>query len=325
MSLRMRSLLKIVFLMILVIMTVPIRNGLCQETYPNRPITMIVNYGAGTIDTLTRVICKVAEKELGQPIIVENKPGATGTIGINYVLKAKPDGYTLGTSSTTEYIHTPHMQKSSFNVLTDLTDILAFFKYSWGLCVRADAPWNTFEEVISYAKKNPGKFTYASPGVASTMHITMERIAMKEGITWTGIPFKGGGEAVLACLGGNVDAVPQTALVVAGHLQAGKLKMLLILSDSRWPDFPTVPHIMEKGYDFCAFSYGSVYGPVGLQEPVKQKLETVFKKAMADPLFLEQVKRFHMEVPTFKSGKEYSDFWKSKYDEMGKVIKALGL
>lgn len=321
-----KSLLKIILIVVFLIMTLFVRISLSQEPYPIKPIIVVVNFGAGgAMDIFTRAICKVAEKELGQSIIIENKPGATGMIGMNYVLKSKPDGYTLGTCSIPELIVTPHMQQYPFNVLTDVTDIFPFFKFNFGLSVRSDAPWNTFEDLIAYSKMNPGKFTYSTPGVGSTMHIITERIAMKEGIKWTAIPFKSGGEAVLACLGGHTEGVPQPPATTYSHMKAGKLKLLLVLSDTRWPEFPNIPTILEKGYDFYAMSYGSVYGPKGMTEPIRQKLEDVFKKSMKDQAFMEIVKRNLMGIPHFNSGKEYSEFWKSKYVEMEKVLKALGL
>jgi len=324
MCILLKSFFKIFFIALFLITAPFIMDGLSQEPYPNKPITLVVPYTSGMIDTMTRAICKVAEKELGQPIIVENKPGAAASIGVNYVLKSKPDGYTIGTTTTTSYITTPHTQKTPYNILTDITDVLTFCKYNQLLCVRTNAPWNTFEELLEYAKKNPDKFTYANPGVGTAQHICMERIAMKEGIKWTPVPFKGGGEAVLACLGGHTDGVGMSSLETSAHIKAGKLKVLLVLTDTRVPEFPNVPTIREKGYDFDATTHVSVYGPAGLPEPIRQKLEDVFKKAMRDPSFIETANRFQIAI-AYMNGKEYSAFWRSKYDEMGRVIKALGL
>jgi tripartite-type tricarboxylate transporter receptor subunit TctC len=318
----MRSTLRISFMVSLMILFVS--HASSQEQYPTRPITMVVPYTAGMIDTMTRTICKVAEKELGEPIVVENRPGAAASIGMNYVLKSKPDGYTLGSTTTTSYITTPHTQKVPYNVLTDVTDIMAFCRYNQILCVRTDAPWKTYEELIDYAKKNPGKFKYATPGVGTAQHICIEQIAMKEGIKWTAIPFKGGGEAVLATLGGHTDGVGMSSIETSAHIKAGKLRPLLVLTDSRLPDFPEIPTILEKGYHFTATTYVSVYGPLGLPESIRQRLEEVFKKVMSDPSFIEAARRFQIEIP-YMSGKEYSAYWRSKYDERGKIIKGLGL
>ena len=298
--------------------------GFAEEVYPDRPITVINTWGAGMSDTVARIICRIAEKDLGQPVIVENKPGAGGAIGANYALKAKPDGYTLGVPMTSAYVVLPHIRNLQYNPLTDAVDITTIFKYNFGLAVRADAPWKTFEDVIDYARKNPGKFTYATAGVGVTQHITMEQMAMKLGIKWTQVPFKSGSEAVVACLGGNTDAVVQGSVDELPHVSVGKLRVLLTLEDKRWPDLPNVPTIMEKGFNFFAMSYMALAAPKGIPEPIVRKLEAVFNKAKKDPSFIDSLKKFHVEVGDL-NGEEYSKLWRLKYEEMGKVIKALGL
>ncbi len=309
---------------ILLVMALLAENGLGQEIYPSRPITVVVPWGPGMSDTVARVLCKAAEKELGQPVIVENKPGAGGSLGVNYVLKSKPDGYTLGQPMTSAYIVHPHLRKLPYNPLTNTIDILPIYKYPIGLAVRADAPWNSYEDLIAYAKKNPSKFTYGCAGVGVIQHITMERLAMKEGIKWTMIPFKTVPESIAGVLGGHVHAVVQGPVDELPHLKAGKLKLLLSLADTRWPDYPNVPTILEKGFDFYAISFQCLNAPKGVPESIIKKIEAAFSKARRDPAFLKTLEDFHLSVSTM-SGKEYSDLWRSKYDEMGKVIKALGL
>ena len=309
----------------LLIVTLSAANGLSQGTYPDRPVTVVVIFGGGgMMDITARAICKAAEKELGQPIIVENKPGAGGVVGISHVLKQKPDGYTLGIIGTSQYIQIPNLRKVPYDPFTDTVDIMGYWNIEFGLAVKADAPWNTYEEFIAYAKKNPGKITYATAGVGLAPHICMERIGLKEGIKWTLVPFKSGAEAATSTLGGHTHAVAQGSPEILPHVQAGKLKMLLIISDSRWRDLPNVPTILEKGYDFHAFTSFGFFGPKGLPEPVRQKLEGVFKKAMKDPSFVETMKQFGTEGH-FTSGRDYTAKWRSQYDSMGKAMKTLGI
>jgi tripartite-type tricarboxylate transporter receptor subunit TctC len=299
--------------------------GLAQESYPNRAVTMVVPWGPGGMsDTITRTFAKAAEKILGQPIIVENKAGGGGSIGVNYALKAKPDGYTLGIPQTSAYIIHPHMKKLPYHPLTDAVDILPITDTLMGIGVRADAPWNTFEDVVAYARNNPGKFTYAHAGIGSVQHICMERIAMEEGIKWTQVPFKSGLESTVACLGGHTDAVAQTSIEMLPHLKAGKLKFLLSLSDERWPDYPTIPNVLARRYNFWAIAITGINAPRGLPEPILRKLEEGFIKARKDPAFRESMENFKVKICTM-SGKEYSNLWRSKYDEMGRVIKILGI
>lgn len=309
---------------ILLLAVVGVGSAFPSEIYPSRPITMICGWGAGgMMDLSIRALCKASEKELGQPIIVENKAGAAGVIAKTYVAKAKPDGYTAGVTVTSTYIMQPHIRKTSYDPLSDITDIMTYARYVTGFAVRSDAPWNSIEDVIAYAKKNPGKFTYAHGGVGTTQHITMEWIAIKQGIKWTQVPFKSGPEAVAAALGGHTDGVTQGPADVLPHIKAGKLKMLLALNEARWPELPNVPTVLEK-FQFSILSYLGIYGPKGLPEPIRQKLENVFKNAMKDSSFIETLRQFQVEE-AYLSGKDYSAKWRSQYQEMGKLLNTLGL
>jgi tripartite-type tricarboxylate transporter receptor subunit TctC len=320
-----RGLSKVFFLVIFLIAVLFISSGLSQEKYPNKPITIFQPWMGGMSDTITRAASKIAEQELGQPVITEAKPGGTGSIAMNAVVKSKPDGYTLGIAATSTLIIVPHVSEVPFNVLTDITDVAVLYKATYALAVRADAPWKTFDELIQYARKHPGKFKYGTGGASTAQAICMERISKKEGIKlWTTVPFKSEGEAVLAVLGGHIDGVTQSAVVTLEHVKAGKLRILLILADKEWPAYPDVPHMFEKGYDFYALSYLSVYGPAGLPEPIRKRLEDSFRKGTRDPSVIALGKKFQIEVVDM-GGKEYSAFWRSKYDEYGKVIKELGL
>jgi tripartite-type tricarboxylate transporter receptor subunit TctC len=320
-----RKLFRIALLMIVMITALGAASGLAAEAFPNRPVTVVCGWGAGgMMDLSVRSISKAAEKEFGQPLIVDNKAGAAGVIAKSYVAKAKPDGYTLGVTVTSTFIIQPQMRKTSYDPLTDFTDVMAYARYAIGFVVKEDAPWNSYEDVIAYARKNPGKFTYAHGGVGSMQHICMEQIALKEGIKWTQVPFKSGPEAVTACLGGHTDGVAQGPADVLPHIKAGKLKMILVLNEKRWEEAPNVPTIFEKGQNFGVISYLSIYGPKGIPEPIRQKLENVFKNAMKDRIFSETLKQFQVEE-AYLSGKEYSAKWRSQYQEMAKVLNALGL
>jgi tripartite-type tricarboxylate transporter receptor subunit TctC len=295
-----------------------------QGPFPSRPITMIIDQGAGGMnDVVVRALCRIAEKELGQAIACENKPGGAGTLAVNAVIKQKADGYTLGISSFSTNIYKPHMENLSFDVRTDQTDIAVYLKYTHALCVKADAPWKTFEEVVTYARKNPGKFTYSTAGVGSTQHITMARIAMKEKINWSMVPFKSGSESVLACLGGHVSATAAGPADVIPHIEAGKLRLLFSFVDYRWPIAPNIPCALEK-YGFWGETYKSIIGPAGMSGAIVDKLQNAFKKAIDDPVFVQLAKTLQFDR-CYMSGKDYSKLWRSQYDEGGKIIRDMGL
>ena len=306
------------------IMTVPAARAFAEDKYPTKPITIVCGWGAGgMMDTSIRLLSKIAEKELGQPIIVEQRTGASGVIAKTHVSKAKPDGYTLGVDVTSTYINLPHMREVPYNPLTDFTDVMTYARYTFGLSVRTDSSWTKFQDVLEYARKNPGKFTYASGGVGTTQHICMERVALKEGIKWTNIPFKSGPEAVVACLGGHTDGNIQGPADVVPHIKAGTLRLLMPLNENRWPAAPDVPSVAER-YGFYGMSYLSVIAPAGLPEVIRQRLETVFKKATDEPSFEEALVRYQVEK-AYLGGKEYTKLWKGQYDEMGRIIKKMGL
>jgi tripartite-type tricarboxylate transporter receptor subunit TctC len=201
---------------------------------------------------------------------------------------------------------------------------MTFAKYNNGICVRPDSQWKSIEDVVAYSKSNPGKFTYAHPGVGMMPHIVLEQFTMKEGIKWTGVPFKGGPDAVNAAIGGHVDSVVMGTGDLIPQIKAGKLRLLLIISENRWPEVPDVPTILEKGHDFYVLSYMGIYGPKGLPETIRQKLEGVFKNAMKDPSFQEMLKRYYIQE-AYLSGKEYSEKWRAMYPPMGKILNTLGL
>jgi tripartite-type tricarboxylate transporter receptor subunit TctC len=315
-----------VFLVLALLVTVLCASeSLSAAVYPDRPITMICGTAPGSMhDNLIRVISRAAEKELGQPIINENKPGAAGVIGKAFVAKANPDGYTLGTSVTSTYIVQPQMRKTPYDPFKDITDIMTFAQYNNGVCVKADAPWNSFEDVIAYSKNNPGKFSYGHPGIGIMPHIVMEHISLKEGIKWQQVPFKNGPEAMNAVLGGHVNACVAGSSDLIPQVKAGKLKLLFIISEKRWPTLPNVPTILEKGHDFYVFSLVGIYGPKGLPEPIRARLDGAFKNAMKDPAFQEMLKQYHIEE-SYLTGKEYSERWKKLYPPMGKILDTLGL
>jgi tripartite-type tricarboxylate transporter receptor subunit TctC len=316
---------KLFLLSVFSILALFAREGLSAEIFPDKPITLVNGWQAGGMhDNLSRLLSRAAEKELGQPIINENKTGAAGVIAKAFVVKSKPDGYTLGTTITATYTVQPQIRKTPYNPFTDVTDIMTFAKYNNGICVRTDSQWNTIEDVIAYSKKNPGKFTYAHPGVGMMPHIVLEQYTMDEGIKWAGIPFKGGPDAVIAAVGGHVDAVVMGTGDLIPQIKAGKLRLLLIISGTRWPEVPNVPTILEKGHELYVLSYMGIYGPKGLPEPIRQKLETAFKNAMKDRAFQDMLKQYYIEE-AFLTGKEYSEKWKAMYAPMGKVLNTLGL
>jgi tripartite-type tricarboxylate transporter receptor subunit TctC len=296
-----------------------------KAEYPDRPVTIVVAFDAGSAtDLSTRILASTAEKILGKPIVVENKGGGGGAVALGVVANAKPDGYTLCGAPNVSIIDTPLMQKVTYKPLKSFTPIVGHSAAEHtGLVVKADAPWKTFQEFIDYAKKNPGKVKYSSAGVGTGMHVAMELIAHKDGIKWVHIPYKGVGASITAVLGGHVD-VCTAGLGYQEQVKAGALRILATHGLKRSPDFPAAPTLKEFGYDFYNDTVHSIVGPAGLPPEVTSKLEAAFLKAMESPEFKNVQKKLYLNPVRFGS-KEWDTELKEKWTRTEKQLKAAGI
>jgi tripartite-type tricarboxylate transporter receptor subunit TctC len=274
------------------------------QTYPAKPVTMVVPWPAGgSTDIVMRAISEAAAKHLGQPIVIDNKPGASGTLGPAVVAAtAKPDGYTLAQMPIT-VMRLPLMQKVSWDARKDFTYVVHLTGYTFGITAKADGPFKTWADVVAFAKANPGKVTYATPGTGTSLHIGMEQIAARAGIQLTHVPFKGGAETNAAVLGGHTslqaDSTGWKPLV-----EGGQLRLLAIWTAERskvWPDTPT---LKELGYPFVFDSPFGIAGPKGLDPEVVKKLHDAFKKALEEPSVIEMMAKYDM-VPRYLDTEAY--------------------
>ena len=294
------------------------------EDFPTRPITLIVPWPAGGSSDLTlRALAALAARHLGQPIVIDNKAGASGTAGPAVMAaSAKPDGYTVAQIPATVF-RVPHMVKTTFDPTKDFTYILNVTGYTFGVVVKADAPWKTFPELLADAKANPGKISYGTSGAGTTLHITMEQIALKQGIKLTHVPFKGGAETNAAVLGGHVSAVADStgwgALV-----DAGELRLLVTWGTERTKRWPNVPTLKEIGVDVVSNSPFGIAGPKGMDPKVVKVLHDAFKKALEEPAYVETMKRFDMQ-PFYLSTEDYDKFARDYIETERQLLDMLGL
>ena len=253
------------------------------DDYPARPVTLIVPFQAGvSADILFRGMAEIASKHLGQPIVIDNKPGGSGALGAaQMAATAKPDGYTIAQLGITLF-RVPVMQKVAFDPVADFTYIIMVGAYSLGVVVKADSPFKAWPDVIDFAKANPGKFAYGTIGPATTSAIAMELMARQSGVTFTHIPGKGGGEGIAAVLGGHVHAVVESPgwapMVASGHM-----RLLMMLGGERSKKWPDVPILKEHGYSYDFESPFGLGGPKGMDPAVVAKLHDAFKKTYDDP------------------------------------------
>ena len=251
--------------------------------FPTKPVTLVVPFAAGvSADLLFRGIAEVASKHLGQPIIVDNKTGGSGTLGVSQMAAtAKPDGYTIAQIPIPVF-RLPYMQKATYDPLKDLTFVVLLAGYNLGAVVKADSPFKKWQDVIDYAKANPGKFTYATIGAATTNAIAMELASRESGMQMTHIPSKGGGESIAALLGGHVNMIVESP-AWAPMVAAGEFRLLLMLGSERSKKWPDVPVLKEAGYSFDFDSPTGLAGPKGMDPAIVQKLHDAFKAAYDDP------------------------------------------
>jgi tripartite-type tricarboxylate transporter receptor subunit TctC len=266
--------------------------SIARADYPEKPITLIVNYAAGgSADLAARTLADSAAKILGQPIIVVNKVGASGTIGVGAIASAKPDGYTIGVSTFAPLTMGPHMFDVPYDPIKDFDQILIYGLVMFGPVVKADSQFKTLKDLIQYAKANPGKIKYSAIGPATPNNFGMVNLAKADKIKWELVVFKGNIECVSAVLGGHVDVVSQNPADVVPYIKAGKLRLLASLCNTRWKWLPEVPTARELGYDFDVESYYGLAAPKGTPKHIMDKLKNSFKQAMETSQFLETMER----------------------------------
>jgi tripartite-type tricarboxylate transporter receptor subunit TctC len=272
------------------------------QNYPSKSISLIVPWTAGgPTDVALRALADSASKQLGQPIVIENKAGGAGTVGpATMALTAKPDGYTISQLPVGIY-RQPLMQKTSWK-LEDFTFIASISGYVFGMASSATAPFKTWDELLVYAKANPGKVTYGTPGAGSTQHLGVSMITEKAGIKLTHVPFKGASEVYAAAAGGHVmvavSGIPEELV------QSGKLRMLNTWSEKRSARAPDTPTLLELGYPFVITAPWGIGGPKGMDPKVVATLSEAFRKALADPAVVATMDRFEMK-PAFRPQDEY--------------------
>ncbi|MDB5627279.1 MAG: tripartite tricarboxylate transporter substrate binding protein [Tardiphaga sp.] len=294
------------------------------QDYPTKPITLIVPWpSGGSTDISMRAIADAASKQLGQPIVIDNKAGGGGTVGpATMAASAKPDGYTISQIPITVF-RLPLMQQVPWNAATDFSYIVHLTGYTFGVTTSAESQFKTWKDVVDFAKANPGKVTYASPGAGTSLHIGMEQIAGLAGIKLTQVPFKGGAETNAAVLGQHTmlqaDSTGWRPLV-----DAGKLRLLMVWTDKRSPNFPDVPTLKEIGYPMVYDSPFGIAGPKGMDPKIVAKLHDAFKKAVEDPGVVATLAKYDM-VPNYKNTEDYKKFVVELTESERKVIESLGM
>lgn len=295
--------------------------------WPEHPLTMVVPFPPGGVaDTVGRPVADALSRALGQSVVIENRPGAGGAIGMGVVAKAKPDGYTLlmALSSLTvlpeaDKVLGRHPQYQ----IADLRPIARITADPTVLAVRADAPWKTYQDFIADAKAHPGKFNYGSSGNYGTMHMPMEMLSHAAGIKLTHVPYTGAGPAIVGLLGGQVDLLSTGPASIVQHVKGGKVRVLAHWGDARLVSLPDVKSLKELGTDVQYAQWSGIFVPAATPEPVVQRLREAARVAASDPkvtkvLLTAGSPVLYMDAPEFQ---RYVDADAAK---MAGVVKRVG-
>jgi tripartite-type tricarboxylate transporter receptor subunit TctC len=293
-----------------------------KENYPTKNIELVCPYGAGGSTSMgARIIAGTLSEMIGRTVVVNNKPGAGGSIGAEYVAKAKPDGYTLfvtnsGSNGVTPAIRSVRYKNEDFELFGQ------YAIQALGLVVRSDAPWKSVDELVQHAKQNPGALKFATSGIGTSGHFCMELFKKAGGdLKIEHVPFKSGPEYIAALLGGHVHMGILYLVDIKGPLEAGKLRLLAPATEKRLEDYPNVPTFGEKGYPEVKMTawYG-VSAPVGLPKEVSEKLKISLAKTFQHP----EVKKMLTQIgyaPVYKDAEEFSRFVKEEESKLTQIAK----
>ena len=297
--------------------------ALAQSSFPSRPIKLICPWPAGgSTDAVMRAIAESAARILNNPVIIENKGGASGMLGPNELVSAKPDGYTLS-QLTIGVLRLPHMQKMQFDPMLDFTYVACLTGYTFGIVVRADSPIKSIKDLVAYAKAKPGEFTFGSTGNGTTPHLAVEEFAMKAGIKLQHVPFKGNADGMQALLGGHVMS-HSDATGWGPHVEAGTCRLLATYGSKRTKRWPNIPTLNELGYDTVSDSPFGIGAPKGMDPAVTRKLHDTFKATLEDPKVLASFEKYDQSV-IYMNTEEYTKFARDNVLKEKKLIEQLGL
>jgi tripartite-type tricarboxylate transporter receptor subunit TctC len=293
------------------------------QGFPSRPVTLIVPFPAGgPTDVQVRAIAVAASKELGQPVVVNNVPGAGGTLGpANMARNAAPNGYTLSVVVGSMF-RMPHLQKVDYHPVNDFSYVIGLTGYTYGVAVSVDSPWKTLDELMAGAKKNPGGVSAGFSGRATIGHIMIERLARTAGVQFNLVPYKGATDMMQAMLGRHLDVWADGGF--GPGLDSGKFRLLATAGESRAARWPNAPTLKELGYDVVVSSPFGIAGPKGMDKQVVQVLHDAFRKSMADPAFLKALDASSQPV-VYMSSAEYTTFAAEAFERERRFVQELNL
>lgn len=296
-----------------------------QGRFPERPIRFIIPWPpGGSSDAQLRSLGEQAGRLLGQPVVMENRGGAGGTLhAVTLAREARPDGYTIGQMHLS-VIRRPFLVRTpQWDATTDFTHIIGLTGWLFGVAVRADSPFRTWQDMIAFARQNPGAVSYATSGIATTNHLAMEDICLRERVEMTHVPFRGASEGMPAVLGGNVTMIADSS-IWAPAVEAGQMRCLSVWSAERAPRFPNVPTLRELGYDIVVTSNYGISGPPRMDPGIVRVLHDAFHTALMSPENTRVRNQFDMPL-VYLNTHDYTEFVAQRAAWEREMVTRLGI
>lgn len=291
------------------------------QGFPQREVTLIVNFGAGgATDVASRALAQGMEAPLGKPVIVQNKPGALGTLTPAYIAKQKPDGYQVGVVTYSTVAIMPHLMNLTYTI-SDFEFVAGFGRFRYGVAVRADSPYKSVKDLVAAAQSGKGVF-FGAPSAPN--NLALFELGRVTGGKFEQISYKSGTETVTALLGGQVEVIVQNPSDILPHIASGKLRMLASASPMRWIELPDVPTMKEQGFDVEIDSWMGLAVPKGTPRPIVDQLQAAALDSVRNPEVAKRLTGLGVD-PSPLTGKQYEEVLQTGYVQMGKAIKAANL
>ena len=309
---------------VLFLTCITLHTGQALAAYPDRPVTILVGFAPGGHMSLSaRALALSMSRIMGQPVIVENKAGGTGTVALMAMLAQKPDGYTLCATPTSVLTRVSQMQKVPFKPFSSFKLVMGYATPQLGIIVRNDSPWKSMKDLIKDARVNPGKLKFATIGVGSTPHAGVDEISAAEKLKMIHIPYTGSAEVIAALLGGHVDFASLTSEFVP-TVRAGQTRLLATMTERRVSAFPDVPTFRELGYDFVNDAVFAIAAPADIPPDIANKLEAVLAQAVKSKDYLETIDKIDM-LPVQYGSKDLDAFIRIQWKVINKHLIGAGL
>ena len=299
------------------------------QTWPSRPVKIVIPVAAaGAMDPLARAVAARLSEMWKQPVLVENRVGANGIIGADYVSKAEPDGYTLLMSEASPFVMSPHLYRTlPFDGLAGFTPIAMVSRVPWVIGINAAVPATTLQEFVALAKVQPGKLAYGSIGLGSSVHIRVEQLKQALGIDLNHVPYKGAGPAMNDLLGGQIAMIMITPGLVEPHVRTGKLRMIAATTPERLAALPNLPTVAELGVPgFEAGTWFGMLGPPKLSQDIVNRVHAAMTMVLGNPAFQQQFISGNWMVPSnLDTPEQFARFMRADFERWGQAIRVSGV